>query len=83
MSKIREYTTGGHAPILGNPSFGRVSGCCHGYCDKAPIKFEKIIMVMTALIGHVIGKYVSCVSNWPVRAIACTLLDELKVRKGN
>ena len=40
-------------------------------------------MVMTALIGHVIGKYVSCVSNWTVRTIARTLLNELKVRQGN
>ena len=40
-------------------------------------------MVMTALIGHVIGKYVLCVSNWTVRATACALLNELKVRQGN
>ena len=26
-------------------------------------------MVMTALIGHLIGKYVSCVSNWTVRVL--------------
>ena len=34
---------------------------------NAPIKLEKIVIVMTALIGHVIGKYVSRVSNWTVR----------------
>ena len=50
---------------------------------NAPIKFDKIVMFMTVLTGHVIGKYVSCVSNWTVRAIARALLNELKVRQGN
>ena len=40
-------------------------------------------MVMTALIGHVIGKYVSCGSDWTVHAIAHALLNELKVRQRN